>query len=138
MTTRNATELPKDKADRLYLMIDQKAVDFALVKDGISRDFLRNRFHSYRTSNPMLELVCVCEPRKNQDLETLEQLMFEFLHNEKGYDHFCGEWVAVTSAEDIEAIRRDGFKFFENLYYRTKNNTYYNKAVCELWPVRAR
>ena len=138
MTIRNATELPKDKADRLYIMIDQKAENFALVKGGISRDVLRNRFHSYRTSNPMLELVCTCETRKNQDLENVEQLVFDFLRDVKGYDHFCGEWVAVTNAEDIEAIRRDGFKFFEKLYYRTKNNTYYNLPIYQLWPVRAR
>ncbi len=138
MTTYNATELPTTKVDRLYIMLDQKAPDFALVKGGITSDTLKNRFHCYRTSNPMLVLVATCEIRKNQDLKDVEQKFFNFFREVKGYDHVFGEWVAVTNAEDIEAIKREGFRFFEKLFYRTKNNTYYNTEVYKLWNHRAR
>ena len=138
MTIYNATELPTTKADRLYIMLDQKAPDFALVKGGITSDTLKNRFHCYRTSNPMLVLIATCEIRKNQDLKDVEQKFFDFFREVKGYDHVFGEWVAITNAKDIEAIKREGFRFFEKLFYRTKNNTYYNTEVYKLWNHRAR
>ena len=136
--TRTATELESGKKDRLYIMLDQKAPNFALVKDGITSDTLKNRFHCYRTSNPMLQLVATAEIRKNQDLREVEDLMFDYLRTEKGYDHVFGEWIAITNAEDIEAIKREGFRFFGKLFYRTKNNTFYNKMVYELWDCRKR
>ena len=138
MTTYNATELPTNKADRLYIMLDRKSRDFALMKSGITSDTLKNRFHCYRTSNPMLQLVATCEIRKNQNLKIVEEMIFDFLREEKGYDHVFGEWVAITNAEDIEAIEKDGFRFFEKLFYRTKNNTYYNMEVYKLWNCRKR
>jgi len=138
MTTYNATELPTNKADRLYIMLDRKSRDFALMKSGITSDTLKSRFHCYRTSNPMLQLVATCEIRKNQDLKVVEQMFFDFLRVEKGYEHVFGEWVAITNEEDIEAIEKEGFRFFEKLFYRTKNNTYYNMEVRQLWDYRKR
>lgn len=136
--TKIAKTLETGKADRVYIMVDQKAPDFALVKAGITSDTLKNRFHCYRTSNPMLLLVATAEVRKNQDLHKVENMFFDFFRNEKGYDHVFGEWIAVTNAEDIEAIKTQGFRFFQNLFYRTKNNTFYNKMVYELWGCRKR
>ena len=136
--TTIATELEKGKKDRLYIMLDQKGTDFALVKAGITSDTLKNRFHCYRTSNPMLLLVATAEVRKNQDLHAVEDAFFDFFRNKKGYDHVFGEWIAVTNAADIEAIKTQGFRFFEKLFYRTKNNTFYNKMVYELWDCRKR
>lgn len=138
MTIYNATELPTDKANRLYMMLDRKSRNFALVKAGITSDTLKSRFHCYRTSNPMLQLVATCEIRKNQDLKNVEKMFFEFFREEKGYDHVFGEWVAITNEEDIDAIEKEGFRFFEKLFYRTKNNTYYNMEVCKLWECRKR
>ena len=136
--TKNSTTLEAGKKDRLYIMLDQKAADYALVKAGITSDTLKNRFHNYRTSNPMLTLVATCEIRKNQDLHDVEDKFFEYFRNEKGYDHVFGEWVAITNAADIEAIRTQGFRFFGKYFYRTKNNTFYNKMVYELWDCRKR
>lgn len=138
MTTYNATELPADKAERLYIMLDQKAEDFALFKNGITADTLKHRFHCYRTSNPMLMLVATCEIRHRQNLKNVEQMMFDYLRKEKGYDHVFGEWVAITNAEDIKAIKEQGFRFFDKLFYRTKNNTHYNLPVYKLWDCRQR
>lgn len=136
--TTIATELEKGKKDRLYIMLDQKGTDFALVKAGITSDTLKNRFHCYKTSNPMLLLVATAEIRKNQDLHAVEDALFDFFRNKKGYGHVSGEWIAVTNAADIEAIKTQGFRFFEKLFYRTKNNTFYNKMVYELWDCRKR
>lgn len=136
--TRYATELEKGKAERLYIMLDQKTEDYALVKAGITRDTLKNRFHNYRTSNPMLELVATAEIRQRQHLEIVEDMLFDYFRNEKGYDHLFGEWVEITNAEDIIEIREKGFKFFGKLWYRTKNNTYYNTMVYELWECKKR
>lgn len=136
--TRYATELEKGKAERLYIMLDQKSDDYALVKAGITRDTLKNRFHNYRTTNPMLELVATAEIRQRQHLEIVEEMLFDYFRTEKGYDHLFGEWVAITNAEDIAEIRKNGFKFFGKLWYRTKNNTYYNTMVYELWDCRKR
>lgn len=138
MTIYNATELPTNKANRLYIMLDRKSKNFALVKEGITSDTLKNRFHCYRTSNPMLKLVATCEIRKNQDLKNVEKLFFEFFREEKGYNHIFGEWVAITNKEDIDTIEKEGFRFFEKLFYRTKNNTFYNMEVYKLWECRKR
>ncbi len=137
MTTYRTT-LEEGKEERLYIMLDQKRINYALLKTGITRDTLKHRFHNYRSLNPMVELVATAEIRQRQHLETVEEMIFDFFRTEKGYEHVFGEWVAVTNAEDIEAIRKEGFKFFDKLWYRTKNNTYYNKVVCELWKSRKR
>lgn len=134
MTIRNATKVPTNKAERLYIMVDEKP-GFALVKDGMSRDNLKNRFNQYRSSNPMLLLVATCEIRKNQNLEKVEKMFYDFL-KAKGFEQLHGEWIKVTDPEVVEGIKRDGFKYFDNLFYRTKNNTYYNKMVCDLWASR--
>ena len=135
MTTYNATELPTDKAERLYIMVDEKP-DFALVKEGITRDSLKARFNQYRSHNPMVMLVATCELRRRRgQLEDVEEMFYDFM-KEKGYEQFHGEWIKVTDREAVEAIKREGFRYFENLFYRTKNNTYYNKMVCELWTSR--
>lgn len=136
--TRPAKTLESGKADRVYIMVDQKSPDFALVKAGITSDTLKNRFHCYRTSNPMLLLVATAEVRKNQDLHKVEDMFFDFFRIQKGYEHVFGEWIAITNAEDIEAIKTQGFRFFQKLFYRTKNNTFYNKMVYELWGCRKR
>lgn len=136
--TRTAKTLESGKADRVYIMVDQKSPDFALVKAGITSDTLKNRFHCYRTSNPMLLLVATAEVRKNQDLHKVEDMFFDFFRIQKGYEHVFGEWIAITNAEDIEAIKTQGFRFFQKLFYRTKNNTFYNKMVYELWGCRKR
>lgn len=137
MTTHRTT-LEKGKADRLYIMIDERNPSYALVKAGITSDTLKNRFHHYRTANPLLELVATCEIRKNQDLKTVESMFFEYLRNEKGYEHIFGEWVVIDNAEDIKAIKEQGFRFFEKLFYRTKNNAFYNAQVYKLWKCRPR
>ena len=137
MTTYR-TELEEGKAERLYIMLDQKREDYALLKTGITRDTLKHRFHNYRSLNPMVELVATAEIRQRQHLETVEEMIFDFFRTEKDYDHVFGEWVAITNAEDIKAIRENGFKFFGKLWYRTKNNTYYNTMVYELWECRKR
>lgn len=136
--TTYATTLETGKAERLYIMLDQRREDFALVKAGITKDTLKNRFHCYRTTNPMLELIATAEIRKRQHLETVEEMMFDYFRKEKGYDHYFGEWVAITNAEDIQAIREEGFKFFGKLWYRTKNNTFYNTVVYKLWQCKKR
>ena len=47
----------RTKDNWLYIMMDRKGADIALVKNGLSADTLYNRFHSYKTSNPWLECV---------------------------------------------------------------------------------
>lgn len=136
--TTFATELEKGTAERLYIMLDQKSDNYALLKTGITRDTLKHRFQNYRSLNPMVELVATAEIRKRQNLENVEEMIFDFFRNEKGYNHLFGEWVEITNAEDIASIRENGFKFFGKLWYRTKNNTYYNTMVYKLWKCRER
>ncbi len=138
MPTRIANEIENGKKSRVYIMIDQRAPDFALVKNGISADTLKNRFNQYRSSNPMLTLVATAEVRSNQNLETVEKMLFEYCRTEKGYNHFYGEWMVIDNAEDIEALKREGFRFYGKMFYRLKNQTFYRKMVCELWQGRKR
>lgn len=127
---RAESKLETTKAERLYLMADRK-MDCLLVKVGITRDKLANRFYQYSTANPMLVLVATTEIRKNQDLENVEKLILDFFCS-KGA-HYYGEWVKITDVETIEAIENQGFKALEKLWYRTKNHKMYNEEVCNLW-----
>ena len=86
----------------------------------------------------MLTLIATAEVRTNQNLEDVEEKLFNFCRTEKGYDHFYGEWLVLDNAEDIEAIKREGFKFYGKMFYRLKNQTFYRKMVCELWEGRKR
>ena len=130
--------LATNKADRCYIMLDRKGADLALVKVGITSDTLKNRIHSYRTANPFLELVAICEVRKNQNLHKVEEMFFDYMREVRGYEHAFGEWVVVTNAADIDAIETEGFRFFEKLFYRTKNNEFYREQVRNLWNYRKR
>ena len=136
MKIRKVIEL--GKAERLYIMIDYKGKGIALVKVGITKDTLKNRFHTYRTCNPWLQLVATGEIRKRQSLKVVEKMFFDYLRNEKGYKHVFGEWVLIDNEEDIEQITREGFKFFDKLFYRIKNHTLYNQTICDLWNYRDR
>lgn len=127
-----------DRADRFYIMLDRKAIDLALVKVGITSDTLKNRIHAYRTSNPFLMLVAVSEIRKNFELKAVEEMFFDYLRKEKGYEHAFGEWVIVDNAEDIEAIQELGFRFFGKLFYRTKNIEFCREQVRNLWDYKKR
>lgn len=126
------------KADRFYIMLDRKGTDLALVKVGITSDTLKHRIHAYRTSNPFLVMVAVSEIRKNYDLKTVEEMFFDYLRQEKGYEHAFGEWLIVDNAEDIEAIEKQGFRFFGKLFYRTKNNEFCREQVRNLWDYKKR
>lgn len=130
--------LPTNKADRLYIMLDRKANNRALVKVGITEDTLKNRIHCYRTSNPLLELVAVSEVRTNYDLHAVEDLFFDYLRETKECEHIFGEWLEIIGEEEIEAVATLGFKYFDKLFYRVKNIEFYNIEVCKLWASRKR
>lgn len=125
--------LPSDRANRLYIMLDQRSADFALVKTGITSDTLFNRMRKYKTANPLLTLVATCEVRKGKDLRKVESLFFNYYRKTRGYNHFVGEWIEMTSKKDIAAIRKNGFEFFTDLKGYIKKVTYYNMPVYQLW-----
>lgn len=134
----NDCTLPTGKADRFYIMLDRKGIDIALAKVGISQDTLKSRLHAYRTSNPLLKLVAVCEIRKNYDLKTVEEMFFDYFRQVKGYEHAFGEWVIINNEDEINALEELGFKFFGNLFYRIKNNSFYREEVRKLWSYNQR
>ena len=131
-------ELPNNEADRLYIMLDRKERNRALVKVGITQKPLKSRMHCYRTSNPLLELVAVSEVRTNYDLHIVEELFFKYLRETKECDHIFGEWLEIIGEEEIEAVATLGFKYFDKLFYRVKNIEFYNVEVRELWEGRKR
>ena len=121
----------KTKAERVYIMLDRKREGYALAKVGLSSDTLYNRFHSYKTSNPLLELVAVAEIRRNQTLRKVEKMFHEVL--EKSFVHLCGEWYIIEDEEIIEFIENEGFTFFNKLNYRIKNKKMINDLIVNLW-----
>ena len=126
-------ELVKGKAERCYIMLDIKSDNLALVKVGMTQDTLKHRLAGYRTANPFLELVAICEVRCNQNVFDVEERCFQFLRQTKGYEHAFGEWVIIDNEDDILAIQSQGFRFFEKLWYRTKHHEMYNEQVRNLW-----
>ena len=122
------------KAERIYIMLDKKSDDVALVKTGKSADNLRNRFHAYKTGNPWLECVAICEIRKKQTLSNVEKLFHIFC--EENFTHVCGEWYLIEGKDEIEKIETMGFNYFGKLVYRIKAKENINKKVCELWENR--
>ncbi len=120
-----------EKAKWLYIMMDKKTPSRALIKTGLSTDTLRNRFHSYLTSNPWLVCVAVCEVRNNQSLKKVEKLFHRACENR--FAHECGEWYVVKGKEEINAIKELGFDYFEELKGRIKSREIVNKKISELW-----
>lgn len=121
----------KTKADRIYIMLDKKTEDCALVKTGKSADTLYNRFHSYKTGNPWLVCLAICKIRKRQTLSNVENLFHTFC--EENFKPLCGEWYLVEGKEEIAKIEEMGFNYFGKLTYRIKEKEMVNKKVCELW-----
>ena len=121
----------RTKAEWLYIMIDKKDNDCALIKTGLSRDTLYNRFHHYKTGNPWLVCLAVCEVRKRQNLAKVEKLFHAFC--EENFPFICGEWYLVEGKEEIKKIEEMGFDYFGKLTYRIKGKEIVNKKVCELW-----
>lgn len=121
----------RTKADRIYIMMDRKSEDCALVKTGKSADTIYNRMHSYKTGNPWLVFLAVCEIRKRQTLSNVEGLFHRFC--EENFTPVCGEWYLVEGKEEIDKIEEMGFNYFGKLIYRIKQKEMVNKRVCELW-----
>ena len=122
------------KAMRIYLMLDRKGLDCALVKIGITADILKNRLCKYKTTNPWLECIAICEIRKTQNLMEVEKLFHQFCK-----DHFtfiCGEWYLMTGEKEIEELATKGFDYFGKLKYRVKNKEMINKKICDMWKSR--
>ena len=125
----------RTKADRIYIMMDRKSEDYALVKTGKSADTLYNRMHSYKTGNPWLIFLAVCEIRKRQTLSNVEGLFHRFC--EENFTPICGEWYLVEGKEWYKELTKDlGINEIHNwtdrnqitkvvLYYLDKNNKYY-------------
>ena len=119
------------RAEYLYLMLDQKSPALALTKVGLTADMLINRLCKYKTINPWLECVAICEIRADQNHEELEQLFHYYLAS--SYEYACGEWYIVKDKEEIEKLRKNGFNEFGKLVNRIKKVEMVNKRVCELW-----
>lgn len=121
----------RTKDNWLYIMMDRKGADIALVKNGLSADTLYNRFHSYKTSNPWLECVAICKTRKNQNLKKVEHLFHEYCNEH--FEHVCGEWYIVRGEEEINKIATQGFNYFGKLTYRVKAKEMVNRKIFEMW-----
>lgn len=121
----------KTKAERVYVMLDKKSEDFALAKVGLTADTLFNRLHSYKTGNPLLELVAIAEIRKNQTLRKVEKMFHAELDDK--FENLCGEWYVINDKETIKEIEENGFKYFGKLNYRIKKRQMVNMAIVNLW-----
>ena len=117
--------------ERLYIMLDKKSANYALVKTGMSTDKLKRRMNGYRTANPLLRLIDTVEIRKGTNIWEVESKFHELLA--KQYEHLYGEWYVITDSAEIKAIEKHGFKHFDELKWYVKNRTHYNTRVVDLW-----
>lgn len=121
------------KKNYVYIMMDKKADDLALVKCGQTTSTLRDRFHAYKTSNPFLECVAISEVKKTYSLNYVEDLMHFLCDNHKQLSFLCGEWYVVRGKEEIEKIQNKGFLYFRGVNSTLKNKEMVNQKICEMW-----
>lgn len=120
------------KAESVYVMLDRKGINLALVKTGLTADTFRNRFHCYKTSNPWLQCVAVANLRKGQNLKKVEKMFHKALA--ENFELVCGEWYKITDSALIDEIEKDGFQFFgKHLNWYIKNKEMINTTIAELW-----
>lgn len=117
----------------MYIMMDRKADDIALVKCGQTTTTLRDRFHSYKTSNPFLECVAISEVKKTYSLDYVEDLIHALCEKHKKMTFLCGEWYIIKGKKEIEKLQNKGFLYFRGVNSALKNKEMINQKIYEMW-----